>query len=396
MTALSPPAIADFGIEPELARALGRLGWTLTPADQHQPVRAAMVPVERIANAADLAVPVFATGRQVSFDQRLAALRAGVAGVIPLPASDGEIIAILDPVLHPRPETADRRILLVDDDPSVLLLYGNWLERAGYHVFHATCGAEALDALERFAPEALVVDLTLPDCSGDELARLVRQQPHFAALPILYLSAERRPVRQGMALSQGGDSFIVKPATADTLLGHVGAALTRQTQLSGLLSRDPMTGLLNPVAFRRDLQQSIALAQRARTPLSLALIDVDHFKAINDQCGHPVGDRVLRRLARHLVAGLRHVDLVGRLGGEEFAVLLSNTPGEAAIRVIDGLRASFASLPPETRLPDEPAQVTFSAGVVRWDGVEVGEHLLARADIHLYAAKAAGRNQVKG
>ncbi|TAD88547.1 MAG: diguanylate cyclase [Alphaproteobacteria bacterium] len=401
-------ALLDLGVPEALRASLVRLGWfILTPSDMAPEALPALRPAVALAPIDQLeaalrscqrmtaTVPLFAVSNSSGLGPRLDALRAGASGFVALPASDGDVMRLLDTAINPPPPPRERRILLVDDDPVVASLYGGWLEHAGYQVHSVETGEEGFAALDRVRPEAMLIDLSLPDCSGDELAAIIRQHPDRAAMPILFLSGERRPARQGQALRCGGDAFIVKPVDRDALLGHVAAALARQVQLLSLIARDPLTGLLNPVAFRRDLQQLTALAARTGRPLSLAMIDIDHFKAVNDTYGHPVGDRVLRRLAHHISGSLRRSDVAGRLGGEEFAVILPSTPPSAARHAIDDLRRSFTALVEANHHGDEPVTISFSGGIAGWDGTESLDQLLARADRALYAAKHAGRNRVE-
>jgi diguanylate cyclase (GGDEF)-like protein len=150
-----------------------------------------------------------------------------------------------------------------------------------------------------------------------------------------------------------------------------------------MAQQDPLTGLPNRRAWNAALPPAMRRAARDGVPLALAVLDLDHFKAFNDEHGHQGGDRLLKAAAAAWTANLRTVDILARYGGEEFAALLPGADAADAVELIDRLR------------PLTPMGCTFSAGVAVWDGAEAGEDLLARADQALYRAKAAGRDRTE-
>jgi diguanylate cyclase (GGDEF)-like protein len=155
--------------------------------------------------------------------------------------------------------------------------------------------------------------------------------------------------------------------------------------------RDGLTGLFNHTFLSQYLSTTMAAARREGGRISLAMIDIDHFKMINDTYGHPAGDQVLVALSRLLQQRLRHSDLVGRYGGEEFVVIMGHTAAEDARTIIDSLREDFGRL--AFRAGDKPFSCTFSGGVVGFPGIDA-DHLMEAADQALYQAKRAGRNRV--
>ena len=158
------------------------------------------------------------------------------------------------------------------------------------------------------------------------------------------------------------------------------------------MMHDSLTGLANHAHLQQQLELEVAKAARSGKPLSFVMIDIDHFKQTNDRYGHPVGDRVLKNLARFLRQRLRRSDVVGRYGGEEFAIVMSDTDGDAAFKLVQQLRSDFSALPNETETGS--FQITFSAGVATMPGYCSVRELLLAADRALYRAKAAGRNRV--
>jgi two-component system cell cycle response regulator len=198
------------------------------------------------------------------------------------------------------------------------------------------------------------------------------------------------------AMREGVQDFLVEPVADGELLTRVeAAARTKELQqelvaqgqrLEAMLREDALTGLLNRRAILSQLGGTVSGARRHGHPLSVAMVDLDNFKAINDEHGHAVGDEVLIAAVRAMRAHLRAEDQLGRLGGEEFLVVLPETHARAAARVAEKLRGEVAGAP-------GPVPVTCSVGVATWDG-EAPEVLLRRADEALYAAKDAGRDRV--
>jgi diguanylate cyclase (GGDEF)-like protein len=170
------------------------------------------------------------------------------------------------------------------------------------------------------------------------------------------------------------------------------ARVERYRALRGLILRDGLTGLYNHSATKEHLVREVARSKRDGTPLALAMVDIDFFKKVNDTYGHPVGDQVIRAISRLLQQRLRHGDVVGRYGGEEFAVILPATSVAAAQQVLDEIRKVFQKI--RHKADDREFSATFSAGVAELaDAGEAGA-LFRIADVALYHAKQAGRNRV--
>ncbi|WP_052711855.1 diguanylate cyclase [Elstera litoralis] len=346
---------------------------------------------------------IFTTATDTVAD-RLAALRAGGLGFLARPYQIDEVDRLMRVAIrHATSERSLRRLMIVEDDASMARLVSGYLGQKGYQVKHVEDPMQLLEALASFRPAALLLDLNLPQVSGAELAAIIRQFPTFTTLPILFLSGETDSMTQIQALRCGADGFLSKPIRANELLGRIDAVLTRLEELDHLVHRDHLTGLPNRRAFLLELEQALASAQRTQRPLSLAIIDVDHFKSINDTFGHLTGDRVLKRLANHLQTSLRREDYIGRIGGEEFAILLPGADVNAAIGVLDASRASCkracGGLFPEIAGVTAPRMVSFSGGVIGvtdyGDAENMAEFLLDRADEALYRAKAAGRDRLE-
>jgi diguanylate cyclase (GGDEF)-like protein len=283
------------------------------------------------------------------------------------------------------------RVMIVEDAEDQALYCSAVLRQASVLTCVVTDPRTLLEQLAEFHPELVLMDMYLPGCSGDELARVIRQMEAFVGLPIVFLSSETNFDRQLSAMSHGGDEFLTKPILPAQLLSVVVSRIERYRTLQALMVQDSLTGLANHSRMQQLLETEVARALRHDRPLALAMIDIDHFKQVNDRHGHPTGDRVLRGLARFLRQRLRQSDVVARYGGEEFGVVLPTTNAASAQMVIDRLRAQFATLTHESDKV-EPFSVSFSAGIAALPGPGSARELLLAADRALYLAKDRGRN----
>jgi diguanylate cyclase (GGDEF)-like protein len=289
------------------------------------------------------------------------------------------------------------RVLSVEDDPDQAAFLRTVLESGGYEVRVVSDPAEFEAVLIAFRPDLILMDVLLPGgVDGYALARFVRQDERYATLPILFLTAQRQAQAQIEALRAGGDDHLVKPVSPGLLLTTVAARIERARFLRSLLDRDGLTGLLTHTAFLERVRGAAGQAHRdsSKCP-TLAILDLDRFKAVNDRFGHPVGDRVLATLAALLRRRVRQSDTVGRLGGEEFALLLEDLSREDALRLIDRVREEFSTLE-HTAPGPSTFRVTFSGGVAELDPSRMDSRSwLEAADAALYAAKSGGRNRVE-
>jgi len=336
-------------------------------------------------------VPKIVIASDVSFAFRIAAARADVTGIILRPIQQIELADWLKWFTAER-TVAAASILIVDDDPLMGGLHASILGSAGMRVSVVTKPVDALDALEASPPDLILMDVQMPGVDGIELAKVIRQSRQHLAVPIAFLSAEQNLDRQSEARRFGGDIFIKKPVDPGNLISLVRSRTDRSRVLRSMIERDSLTGLYNHGQFKERLLQEFNRSKRTMSPLSLAMIDIDHFKSVNDRFGHPVGDRVIRGVASLLTSRLRTTDVIGRYGGEEFAVLLLDTPVHAAANVIDDIRRTMREIPYD--IGGRSLSVTFSAGIAAACNGQTHVQLIAAADRHLYDAKRAGRDQV--
>lgn len=288
------------------------------------------------------------------------------------------------------------RVMVVEDDPIQAFFVRSTLERAGYsvHVLDEPSRFEA--ELAAFAPDVLVVDVLLPGVLGYDLVRIVRHDERYATLPIIFMTIQGQVKARVEAQRSGGDDLLVKPVTPWLLLATVSARIERSRFLKRLIDRDGLTQLLNHGALVDRARATLAMARRdPKRRFVWAMIDIDHFKPINDTHGHGTGDRVLAGLAALLRRRLRQTDVLGRYGGDEFVAILEDLSAEEAVGLISRLRGEFAGQ--EYRAPDGSSfHASFSAGVASLEAdVMSVEAWKEAADQALYAVKNEGGGGVQ-
>lgn len=334
----------------------------------------------------------FALSYQSDFNLRLRAVRLEAEGFIVGPLTMGALVDALDPLAFAAREEP-YRVMVVDDSVTVLAS----VQRALKSQPNINCCAVrhpemVLGLLVDFAPDVLLMDFYMQGCTGLELARIIRQDKAFESIPLIYLTGETREAVQLEAMRNGGDEFLTKPVSDAQLVNAVISRAERYRGLRKLMVEDSLTGLFNHVKTKALLQQAIVQAQRKGQAVSYAIVDIDHFKKVNDTHGHAVGDRVLRSLARYLRQHVRKGDIVGRYGGEEFVVVFAGAEKELARTRLDTIREGFAALVYRSEAGD--FSVSFSAGLAHFPEQPAMLELMVAADRALYDAKNRGRNCV--
>lgn len=336
-------------------------------------------------------LPLLLTSSNAGFADRLKAVKSGATIFLPKPFEVEELVerlGALEEVKFERPY----RVVIAEDDGPLASFYQLTLEHAGMETRVVRRPSALLDTLSGFDPDLIVMDLYMPECTGLDLAQIVRQFPAYTTVPILFLSTESRLDLQLRARHLGADDFLPKPLQPGQLLSAVISRANRYRDLKKLTDRDSLTGLLNHTNILRNLEREISVASRTQAPVAFAMVDIDHFKAVNDTYGHVVGDQVILRVTHLIKNRLRRVDYVGRYGGEEFAIVMPNTDAAAAKEVVDKLREAAQEL--EHKVDDKTFRVTFSCGVATYPQHKSVLEIAAAADEALYKAKHAGRNQV--
>jgi diguanylate cyclase (GGDEF)-like protein/PAS domain S-box-containing protein len=323
---------------------------------------------------------------------RLQAVRVGGEAYFTKPVDVVALIDFLDRLIF-QDIFPPSRVLIVDDSRVQANYIALQLKKVGIITEVATDPLKVIDQMISFTPDLVLLDMYMPECTGMELAKVIRQMEQFISIPIVFLSAETDKDKQIAAMGQGGDDFLTKPLAPEHLISAVTTRIERYRKLRALMIHDGLTGLLNHSTTKDRLVQEIEHARKRNLPLSLAMIDLDHFKIVNDSYGHATGDRVLKSLAYMLKQRLRGGDTIGRIGGEEFAILLPNTDEKTAARVMSELCEGFAHV--HHYSGEKEFYVSFSCGVATYPEYGSAAELSKAADEALYAAKAAGRNQVR-
>jgi diguanylate cyclase (GGDEF)-like protein len=383
----------------DLEGKIARLGYDVVDARHGVPAQGCVAAIVYEKSDPDLAItrtlserqPVILIAEDKSFAFRLRAARAGVEAILWPPIEPIELGAWLSE--YNKSEKAVYSILIVDDDEIAAQTYALALESAGMKAHVITDPTEATEAINRTRPDLVLLDMNMPVANGLEVARIIRQSRQNLSLPIMFLSAERDAERRQEARRIGGDDFISKPVDLETLAALVEIRAARARSLRQIMERDSLTGLLNHARFKDRLAAEIDRSKRTGSPISVSILDLDHFKKVNDTYGHQAGDKVIQTLAHSLSGALRRTDIIARYGGEEFAILLLDTQSADAVAVMNKIRCNFAAL--EFEAEAGPFSVTLSAGISQMSATkDTAESVIRAADNALYQAKDAGRNRV--
>lgn len=298
------------------------------------------------------------------------------------------------------------RLLLVEDEPTERLVLRRRLAQAGYQVETAANGDEALSRLLKDDIQILVTDCEMPGMDGVTLCRRAREAPLSTYLYILVLTNHGSTADIVAGLDAGADDYLRKPADEAELLARLKAGrrvlgLERslrevQAQLRLMATTDPLLGVFNRRYLMAELPREVERARRYSRPLTLITADLDHFKRINDAHGHATGDSVLIQFAQTALACVRGSDWIARSGGEEFVIVLPETPIEAALVTAEKIRTACETM--VVSAASGPIGVTVSLGVASLSGAlearDPVARLLQQADDALYRSKREGRNRV--
>jgi two-component system, cell cycle response regulator len=300
---------------------------------------------------------------------------------------------------------AEFTIAIVDDDAAIRRLVRLFLRRAGFETVECTTGEEARAMLWHEPWDLAILDRRLPDIDGVVLCHELKSNPDFRSRYVIMLTGEDEQADKVEGLELGADDYITKPFQYPELLARIRAGkrivdlqnelMETNRRLELLSITDGLTKLHNHRYFQDELARGFEESQRYQRPLSLAMIDIDFFKKINDTSGHAVGDDVLKAVARLYRDSTRSTDLVARYGGEEFAVMMPETTLADACTFAEKIRAQVESAAIDTQAG--PVQATVSIGVasVPHSRIHTSKELIVAADKALYRAKRNGRNQVQ-
>ncbi len=319
----------------------------------------------------------------------------------------------------PGPMPADieeQSIVIVDDLPDNLRLLTGILKDRGYKVRPAPNGSRALATIQKELPALILLDIMMPGMDGYEVCSQLKADERTKGIPIIFLSALNEVFDKVKAFKAGGVDFITKPFQVEEVLARVRTHLTLQAQQKALASqneellrknaliteqtkklellatRDFLTGLSNRRDFLKRAAQEEKRFKRTQSPFALLMLDIDHFKSVNDNHGHTCGDKVLTGVSRGLEKALRAQDILARWGGEEFICLLPETGEDGARSAAEKIRAAMEKLKHDCI--DIDVSVTVTLGVCVYDGSCSIETCIKTADSALYRGKKLGRNRV--
>ena len=291
-------------------------------------------------------------------------------------------------------------IMIVDDEPSTTVVVRKHLQLAGFNNFMLVSDSgKALAKIQEAKPDVILLDLLMP-VNGAEILKQIRGTEAISDIPVLTLTSKDDEMTRTTLLNLGASDFINKPVSSNELVARVRNTLSskisfdlmasRSAQLQADVLLDSLTGVSNRRAFDFELNRKMIEWERQRTPIALLLLDIDHFKRVNDKYGHQVGDQALKQVADAIVRCTRKMDLVCRVGGEEFAVILPVTRACESNQAAERIRTQIAETP--FKCGDVTLDLTVSIGIANAMKGDDADLLFRRADTSLYAGKQRGRN----
>ena len=326
------------------------------------------------------------------FANRLQAVRLGAKHYLTEPITAPQILESLDHLLGLHPQEP-YRVLILEEDTDLARLYQTSLEQAGIHTELLIDPSCFINALVEFKPETILLDSTQPQCSGLELAAILRQEEAYAHINLLFLSAD---TQHNLPLwSLGNDQILTKPIPLNYLVELILHKAGASRKLQQDLSHDKLTGLLSEHSFRERLQANIALAERSGSPVMVAVLDLVQFKKINSQQGYWVGNQILKNVAKMLRQRLRRGDLIGRSQNNQFLIALYDADKTSSVQVLQQLLPEISDLPPSQ---GESVHLQWNVGIAHYPGHihkynELSLDMLAVAANALQAAKQQGDHQ---
>jgi diguanylate cyclase (GGDEF)-like protein len=291
-------------------------------------------------------------------------------------------------------------VLIIDDSEDVHALLDVRLRGESLRLYHASNPTQGLDIAARLHPDVILLDLEMPEMDGFTVCQHLKADPSTAQIPVVFLTGANDVLAKVRGFDVGGVDYVTKPFDPVELRARVRATLRTkryQDMLSARAQLDALTGLRNRSYFEQRVAEEVAAAVRYKRDVCLVMMDIDHFKSLNDNHGHPFGDLVLQRTGELLLNRCRATDAGCRYGGEEFAIILTETKPDGALHFCERLRSEFAAM--KLRAADGYVKVTASFGISYAAEVARRQALTVRslveiADEALYSAKRSGRDRV--
>ncbi len=301
--------------------------------------------------------------------------------------------------------TKEDKVLVIDDNAVIRKLASNLLEKKGYAVITAENGTSGITLAKSQLPKVILLDLMMPEMDGYEVCRQLKAFDDTKDIPIIMVTSRSDSLDKIKGLELGAADYVPKPFDYGELQARVQTQIKmknlwdelqeKNKYLEDLIKKDGLTNLYNHRHFHERISEEFSRSKRYTVPLSCVLIDIDHFKNVNDRYGHQAGDEILKTLARMLKHNIRDCDFAARYGGEEFSLILPHTVLEKASALCERIRGNVESS--QFQFNDKKIGITISLGVAGVpDNTPVSYSELIRfADEALYNAKEDGRNKVR-
>ena len=285
------------------------------------------------------------------------------------------------------------RIVLIDDALELHPIVQSLVAQEGHELRGASDGATGVKLATEWVPDLILLDMDLPDSNGLDVCEVLQIRAETSLIPVIFLSAHATEADRVQGLNQGACDYVAKPFLPMELMARIRAVL-RHRKLLGMdqrtALRDALTGLWNRGYLEDRLSAEVAAAKRHGKPLSALMVDIDHFKSINDRYGHAMGDVAIRAVATIVTASCRIEDIACRYGGEEFVILCPSTARTDAMGLAERLRRSVSA----HSIPGNSCSISLTVSIGVSDIAPSSSVLLKSADDALYLAKASGRNKV--
>jgi diguanylate cyclase (GGDEF)-like protein len=340
----------------------------------------------------EVTCPVIYMSARDDMQARLNAVRSGGVAFLCKTFNLGDLKTILD-LIVPLQKNIIHKVLIIDDDKISAEYCTAILEHAGIQVTCLDSPENVFEDIVNFDPDVILLDMYMPNINGVEMASVIRQHQNFAAIPIVIMSGETDINKQFKMRSAGADDFILKPFKPHHLVDTILNRIQRSRQTKHLIYTDGLTGLMLFSKIKDQITNLLDSCVRYNLDFSVALIDLDHFKTVNDTYGHLTGDQILRGFAEFLLARVRKSDIVTRSGGEEFTIVFPYTSGTNAQRAVKSFAEAYSHRIQHAN--GKEFTVTFSAGVASVEHYQELESILSAADQALYRAKENGRNSTE-
>ncbi|MBI5461404.1 MAG: EAL domain-containing protein [Gammaproteobacteria bacterium] len=391
-------AVSWFTTSAELQRAMQRRIPEIILADVQlaEDALAGIEAIDGLRSEFGTEIPLIFLSARTDLVARLAAVRAGGLGFFPKPVDFEELFRRVDELLQR--QTTHYKVLIVEDEEQLANAYALVLQQAGFGTQVLPRPLQILQVLHQFQPDLILMDLHLPECTGIELMQLIRQEPAYYALPILFLSSDNDPAKHNAALSQGADLFLLKPIKPAQLVAAVSSRVGRARALMHLMhllgQQDPLTGLLNQRAFLGHLERHLTELRSGTLKAVLVYCEVDQYRTLRDRLGISVADLLLADLAARVKMRLSQASRLAHLSEGSFCALLLDMDAVAARDLANDLcHAVAASV---FSAEQESVSMTLSVGVAPLDArYATGQDWLSAAASACDIARNAGGNRVQ-